>query len=51
MSSKWFSKITSKFLGPKKVRMSSMEAGPNPKPDFRQVGKSPEDTSGFPVNK
>ncbi len=43
----WSKKLISK--GGKHI--DKPEAGPNPKPEFRQTGKSPEDTSGFPANK
>jgi len=34
-----------------KLSVTKRKAGENPNPDFRQVGKVPEDQSGFKVNK
>ena len=35
-------------MTPGEIKPDRGPAGPNPKPDFREVGKMPEDRSGFP---
>ena len=36
------------FMKPGEIKPDRGPAGPNPKPPFREVGKMPEDRSGFP---
>lgn len=49
--SKYFLPYMKKMLEKGKDKMERGKEGPNPKPEFRQTEKSPEDTSGFKGNK
>lgn len=45
--SKYFLPYMKKMLLKGMNKIERKPEGPNPKPDFRKVGKSPEDTSGY----